>query len=322
MRVERSGTLQLDAIARRARLLSLGDKIILTLGVAVSRFEDQVAFVTGAGSGLGRECSLWWAEEGATVVVTDLLGDRAEAVAAQIRDKGGSALGLKVDVTHEAEVEQGVAVAMEAYGRLDIMFANAGKPSSGGGSVPLEEVSEADWDDVNNVVFKGVFFSGKHAALAMKPRRRGNIVVTASAGGINHYPGFGAYCAGKAGAIGLVRAMAFEWGRYGIRVNALAPTHGMSTNFGLPPDADVTGMSYEEAALARSGEAWDPFKAFPGPLKVDRPPLLRDNAAVATFLASDDSFYMSGVTIPACDGGSFARSSIPFPDRWTLDSEV
>jgi NAD(P)-dependent dehydrogenase (short-subunit alcohol dehydrogenase family) len=116
--------------------------------------------------------------------------------------------------------------------------------------------------------------------------------------------------------------MAYDWGRYGIRVNALAPTHGMSPNFALPPDAEVLGISYEEAALAQNGGVWDPVTMFPGPLKVDRPPSLRDNAAVATFLASEGSAYMSGIVIPSCDGGSFARTSIPIPEAWTLQDQV
>jgi hypothetical protein len=156
----------------------------------------------------------------------------------------------------------------------------------------------------------------------MKQQGGGNIVVTTSAGGLNAYPGFAPYNAGKAGAIGLVRSMAYDWGRYGIRVNGLAPTHGMSVNFALPPDADVLGMSYEQASLAESGAEWDPITMFPGPLKVRRPPTLRDNAAVATFLASDNSEYMSGVVIPSCDGGSFARTSIPIPESWSLDQQV
>jgi NAD(P)-dependent dehydrogenase (short-subunit alcohol dehydrogenase family) len=155
----------------------------------------------------------------------------------------------------------------------------------------------------------------------MKKHGGGNIVVTISAGGLNAYPGFGAYCAGKTGAVGLVRSMALDWGKYAIRVNGLAPTHGMSANFALPPDAPVLGLSYQEAALVKSGGTWDP-KTFPGPLKVGRPPSLRDNAAVATFLASDDSFYMSGLVIPSCDGGSFARTSIAIPDRWSLEAEA
>jgi NAD(P)-dependent dehydrogenase (short-subunit alcohol dehydrogenase family) len=287
----------------------------------MGRFEGKVIFITGAGSGLGRECAMWWAEEGGTIVATDLVEPRALDVAAQIVEKGGDAIGLKVDVAVEAEVESGVGRAVQEYGRLDIMFANAGRTVEGFGTIALEDISESQWDEVNDAVYKGVFFSGKHAARVMKAQGSGNIVVTTSAGGINAYPGFGPYCAGKAGAIGLVRSMAFDWGKYGIRVNGLAPTHGMSVNFALPADAEVLGLSYEEAALAESGGAWDP-RTFPGPLKLNRPPSLRDNAAVATFLASDDSAYMSGVLIPSCDGGSFARSSIAFPEEWSLDDQV
>jgi NAD(P)-dependent dehydrogenase (short-subunit alcohol dehydrogenase family) len=288
----------------------------------VGRFDGKVIVITGGGSGLGRECALMWAEEGGKIVVTDLVERRARDVAEQITGKGGTAIGLKADVTVEAEVEAAVAAAVAEYGRLDIMFANAGKAVNGYGAIALEDFSEADWDDVNDVVYKGVFFSGKHACRQMKGQGSGNIVVTISAGGLNHYPGFGAYCAGKAGAVGLVKSMAYEFGRHGVRVNALAPTHGMSANFALPPDADVIGLSYEENAMRQSGGEWDPFTMFPGPLKVQRPPSLRDNAAVATFLASDDSAYMSGITIPSCDGGNFSRTSIPIPDRWSLEDQV
>ncbi|HUZ11156.1 MAG TPA: SDR family oxidoreductase [Acidimicrobiales bacterium] len=285
-------------------------------------FDSKVIFITGGGAGLGRECALAWAEEGGTIVVSDLVERRAMDVAKQITDKGGQALGLKVDVTSEPAVEAGIEATVAAYGRVDIVFANAGRAPIGFGAVPLEDVTEAEWDAVNDVVYKGVFFTGKHAARAMKGRGGGNIVVTISAGGLNAYPGFGPYNAGKAGAVGLVKSMAYDWGRYGIRVNALAPTHGMSPNFALPPEADVLGISYEEAALAESGAEWDSNTMFPGPLKVSRPPSLRDNAAVATFLASDGSAYMSGITIPSCDGGSFARTSIPIPESWTLEDQV
>jgi len=287
----------------------------------VARFDGKVIFITGAGAGLGRECALWWSEEGATIVATDVVEKRALDIAGQINDKGGTASGIKVDVGVEAEVESAMAEAVAHFGRIDIVFANAGKPVEGFGTVAFEDVTEAQWDDVNDAVYKGVFFTGKHAARIMKRQGGGNIVVTTSAGGLNAYPGFAAYNAGKAGAIGLVRSMAYDLGAYGIRVNGLAPTHGMSANFALPPDADVLGLSYEEAAMAESGEAWNPG-AFPGPLKLNRPPRIRDNAAVATFLASDDSEYMSGIVIPSCDGGNFARTSIVFPDNWSLEDEV
>jgi NAD(P)-dependent dehydrogenase (short-subunit alcohol dehydrogenase family) len=287
----------------------------------MARFDGRVIFITGAGSGLGRECAVWWADEGGTIIATDVVEKRAQDVAAAIEGKGGAAVGIKVDVGVEREVQAAVERTVKEFGRIDIMFANAGKPVEGFGAIAFEDITEAQWDDVNDAVYKGVFFCGKHAARVMKQQGGGNIVVTTSAGGINAYPGFAPYCSGKAGAIGLVRSMAFDLGAYGIRVNGLAPVHGMSANFALPPSADVLGLSYEEAALAESGGTWDP-KAFPGPLKVSRPPTLRDNAAVATFLASDDSFYMSGIVIPSCDAGSFARTSIGFPETWSLEDEV
>lgn len=288
----------------------------------MDRFTDKVIFITGAGSGLGRECALWWAEEGGKIAVTDLIDQRATKVAKEITDKGGQAIARKVDVGSEPEIEAAVDATVKEWGRLDIMLANAGRAPVGFGTTALEDVSEADWDVVNDAVYKGVFFSGKHACRQMKTQGGGNIVVTTSAGGLNSYPGFGPYCAGKAGAVGLIKSMAYDWGRFGIRVNGLAPTHGMSVNFAMPEDAEVLGLSYEEAQLAESGGDWNPTTAFPGPLKVDRPPRLRDNAAVATFLASDDSQYMSGVTIPSCDGGNFARTSIPIPESWSLQDEA
>jgi hypothetical protein len=286
------------------------------------RFDDKVIFITGGGSGLGRECALWWAEAGGTVVVTDLVEKRAADVAAQITGKGGNAISLRVDVSRESEVAEAVDRTVERFGRLDIMFANAGKAQAGAGALTLDELTDEQFDDVVDVVFKGVFYCGKHAARVMKPAGKGNIVVTLSASGLNAYPGFAAYGAGKTGALGLVRSMAYEYGRFGIRCNGLAPTHGMSVNFMLDPAADVLGMSYEEAAVAEAGRTWDPQQMFPGPLKVSRPPSLRDNAAVATFLASDHSEYMSGIVIPSCDGGSFARTSIPIPEAWTLADQM
>lgn len=291
-------------------------------GDDMGRFDNKVIVITGAGSGLGRECARSWAGEGGRIVVTDLIERRAVAVAAEITEAGGQAVAVKADVTIEAEVEAAVALAVSTWGRLDIMLANAGRGVEGFGSVALEDTTQAQWDLVNDVIFKGVFYAGKHACRAMKGTGGGSIVVTISAGAHNAYPGFGPYCAGKAGAIGLVRSMATDWGRYGIRVNGLSPTHGMAVNFAMPPEADVNGMSYEEAALAQSGDTWNPRTMFPGPLKLNRPPSLKDNAAVATFLASDDAMYMSGVVIASADGGSFARTSIPIPENWTLEDEA
>jgi NAD(P)-dependent dehydrogenase (short-subunit alcohol dehydrogenase family) len=97
-----------------------------------------------------------------------------------------------------------------------------------------------------------------------------------------------------------------ELGKFGIRANALCPTHGMSVNFALPPEADVLGKSYEEMS------PWDPDNRAM-PLRLERPPVIRDNTYLALFLASEESAYMSGQTIQSADGGQFARTSIIFP---------
>jgi NAD(P)-dependent dehydrogenase (short-subunit alcohol dehydrogenase family) len=153
----------------------------------------------------------------------------------------------------------------------------------------------------------GIYLAWKHAAKWMVTNQRpGNLLATTSASAFVAYPGFPMYTASKAAANGLVRAAAMELGRFGIRANALCPTHGMSVNFALPPDAEVLGKSYEEMS------PWDPDNRAM-PLRLERPPVIRDNAYLALFLASDESAYMSGQTIQSADGGQFARTSIIFP---------
>ena len=272
----------------------------------MNRFQDKVIVITGGGSGLGRLCGQIWAAEGAKVVVTDLIEDRTKKVAAEITDAGGTAIGMKADVTIEAEMEAAVKAAVDAYGRLDIMFANAGCPPDGFGMIALEDLTHEQWRGVNRVVFDGVYYAGKYACRQMKTQKDGgNIVVTVSAGGHNAYPGFGAYCAGKAGALGLVRSMAYDWGRYGIRVNGLSPTHGMSVNFrdaarcrraralvrgsgaGCRSPGPRTSSRLRAGTQCRRHGIRTPCS--PGRSRSNRPPSLKDNAAVATFLASDDS---------------------------------
>lgn len=279
------------------------------------RLEGKAAMITGAGSGLGRESSRLFAREGAKVVVTDLSEDRAKETAAQVRDEGGEAIAVRADVTVESEVESAVAATVDTYGRLDVMFANAGIPARGFGLTAFEDLTEDEWDETNDVVLKGSFFAVKHAVRAMKQRPGGpvggSIICTSSAASLAGYPGFPQYGAAKGGINALVRiCAAWEIGRYGIRINAIAPTHGMSANFILPPDAPVLEKSHEEM-----GGEWVPEHS-PIPLKLPRPPRLLDNAYPALFLASDESMYMSGVTIPTCDGGTLSQVAIPFGADW------
>ncbi|MFT3866520.1 MAG: SDR family NAD(P)-dependent oxidoreductase [Solirubrobacterales bacterium] len=281
-------------------------------GGGAMRLAGKVAMITGAGSGLGRVSSRLFAREGARVVITDLSEKRAQETLGLVRDEGGEAIALKADVTVESEIEAGVAAAVEKWGRLDVMFANAGIPAKGFGLTPFEDISEEEWDETNDVVLKGVFFAVKHAVRQMKTQGPGgSIICTSSAASLVGYPGFPQYGAAKGGINSLVRiCAAWEIGKYGIRINAICPTHGMSANFILPHDAPVLEKSHEEMA----GE-WN-AEYSPIPLKLPRAPRILDSAYPALFLASDESMYMSGVSIPTCDGGTLAQVAIPFGDNW------
>lgn len=284
------------------------------------RLKDKVVIITGGGSGLGRESARLFADEGASVVVFDVLGDRATETEKLVRDHGGTAVAVQGDVAQEADLERAVETTLATFGKLDVMFANAGVVSRGGvpgvlggEHIDVADYSLEDWNAVLAVNLTGVFLSCKHAINPMRRNGGGAIVVTSSSAAFLAYPNITPYTATKAGVNGLVRNLAFDLGKYGIRVNALAPTHGMSPNFLMPPGAPVVGKSYEEAR----GE-WDPW-AQPHPLKLQRPPSLRDNANVALFLASDDSAYMSGAVLPSADGGTLARIGIQFADDVARD---
>ncbi|WP_255634864.1 SDR family NAD(P)-dependent oxidoreductase [Nocardia sp. alder85J] len=269
--------------------------------------QDKVVAITGAGSGLGREGALLFATEGARVVVSDIVPGRSQQVVDAIEAQGGAAVAVDADVRVEADMDRVVEVAVETYGRIDVMWANAGIPEPGFGMQPLAESSLDDWNNIFAVNSTGIYLAWKAAARWMIANGAGGaLLATSSAASFTAYPGFPMYTASKAAVNGLVRAAALEFGTFGIRANALCPTHGMSVNFALPPEAEVLGKSYEQM------QPWDPDKRAM-PLRLDRPPVLRDNANLALFLASDESAYMSGQTIQSADGGQFARTSIIFP---------
>ncbi len=270
------------------------------------RLGNKVIAITGGGSGLGREGALLFASEGGQIVVSDIDEHRALAVAQEIKAAGGRAVGVACDVRDEDAVVQLVAATVEAYGRIDVAWANAGIPEPGFGAQVFTESRLEDWNDIIAVNMTGIYLTWREAAKQMIPQGGGALLATTSAASFVAYPGFPMYASSKAGANGLVRAASLELGKHGIRANALAPVHGMSVNFAMPPDAEVLGKSYEEMA------PWDP-DARAMPLRLDRPPTLRDNANLALFLASDESAYLSGQTIGSTDGGTFARVSIIFP---------
>jgi NAD(P)-dependent dehydrogenase (short-subunit alcohol dehydrogenase family) len=264
------------------------------------RFDHKVVIVTGGGSGLGRATSILFAAEGASVVIADLFEDRAEQVAEEIRQSGGEAIATKVDVSDEVSTQALVEGTVQRYGKLDVFYANAGIPEAGLGQTPLEELSLEAWNKNIAVNLTGAFLSTKHAARVMK-ETGGAIVVCSSAAGLTAYSGWPAYTSAKHGVTGFVKAAAQSLGRYGIRINAVCPTHGMSTGF---LDGSGSSTSHEEA----SGQ-WDPA-ATEIPLKLDRAPTMMDTSKLVLFLASEDAEYMSGQSIGATDGGTLSRVAL------------
>jgi NAD(P)-dependent dehydrogenase (short-subunit alcohol dehydrogenase family) len=267
----------------------------------VLRFDNKVVVVTGGGSGLGRATSILFAQEGASTVVADLFLERAEAVAEEIRQAGGEAIAVKVDVSDEASTEALVDETVRKYGKLDVFYANAGIPESALGQTPLEDLTLEAWNKNIAVNLTGAFLSTKYATRAMKGHG-GSIVVCSSAAGLTAYPGWTAYTSAKHGVTGFVKVAAQSLGAYGIRINAVCPTHGMSTGF---LKGSGSSESHEEAA-----GSWD-ASASPIPLKLDRAPTMMDTSKLVLFLASDDAQYMSGQSIGATDGGTLSRVALP-----------
>ena len=231
---------------------------------------DKVAIITGAGSGFGRATARLFAENGATVVAVDLREDAARAVADELIAKGHRALAIRADVSDVDDVKHFVDATVQEFGQIDILFNNAGTYVHGN----VEDTSVEDWDRVLGVKF----------AMPHLKKTKGNIISTASAGGLIGFPGAVSYGASKGGVISLTQAIAVDYAGDGVRANCIAPGTG------------ETGMTNE---LLENPAVKDAFLA-PIPLKRLGQP--EDVAKAALFLASDQASYISGVALPV-DGG-------------------
>jgi 3-oxoacyl-[acyl-carrier protein] reductase len=245
--------------------------------------KDKVAFITaGAGAGIGRAVATRFLEEGANVAITDAHPKRTPEVAAELSKQfGREVLGLPVDVTNRRQIEDAVAKTIEKFGRIDILFNNAGINKL----EPIWEIKDETWDLVMNVCLRGTFWTMRAIIPHMIARGSGAIVNMASAAGwLAASDGEAPYSAAKAGVMGLTRAAAGELAGKGIRVNAIAPS--VIYNEFLER---IYPKSMFEGAKRRNpmGRLGEP----------------REVANLALFLASDMSSYITGEVI-SISGGS------------------
>jgi NAD(P)-dependent dehydrogenase (short-subunit alcohol dehydrogenase family) len=262
----------------------------------MGRLEGKAAIVTGAASGIGRASARLFAREGARVLVVDREAVELDATVASIAAEGGEAIAHVADVGDEAAVKGYVARAIDAFGAVDAIYANAG---ISGGLVPLFEQSVEYWMEVLRVNLIGPFLAIKHAAPAMIAKGRGSIVLTASVAGLRANAGGNAYSASKAGVISLAQTAANSLLGSGVRVNAICP--------GLIE----TGMTKPIFDWAR-GRGTEGKIGQLNPLQ--RAGVPEEIAAMALFLASDEASYVNGQAFPV-DGGLSSTHPFTGPRR-------
>ena len=183
-------------------------------------FKDKIALITGGTSGIGRATAIAFAQEGATVVVAGRREAAGQETVTQVQAAGGTGLFVKTDVSQEAEVEGLVAHTLQAFGRLDVAFNNAGIEQL---PVPLETQTEAAYDALMAINVKGVWLALKYEIPALLASGGGAIVNNASIAGVLGFPGVPIYVASKHAVVGLTKALALEYGKSGIRINAVCP---------------------------------------------------------------------------------------------------
>src|SRR5207244_958338 len=253
------------------------------------RVKDKVSIITGAASGIGKATSLVFAREGAKVMCADVNAGGAEAVARQIADTGGEAESIKVDVSVEADVKNMISQTVARWGRLDILYNNAGI----GYGMPVTQVPESEWDRLMGINLRGVFLGCKHAIPEMLKNGGGAIVNTASDAGLRGSAFLSAYCASKGGVVLLTKSLAAEWSGLGIRINCVCP--GVIQT----PILDPFIAQMQQTSGSTAEQLWQEMGAMHPIGRVGQPD---EVAKAVTFLACDEASFITGVALPV-DGG-------------------
>ena len=239
------------------------------------RLDGKIAIVTGAASGIGAATARRFHAEGAKVVIADVSGAQDTLA----KELGDGALPVQVDVTNGESVQAMIAKTLQEFGRLDVLYNNAGID---GDIAPIGEMSEASWDRVQSVNLRGVFLGVRYGIPAMLQNGGGSIINTASMAATVAFPSMSSYCAAKGGVVMLTKTAAAEYAAQGIRVNSISPgTIYTSITESLPPDL-IQGV-ISRNLIPRIADA-------------------SEVASLAVFLASDESAFITGAD-HLIDGG-------------------
>ena len=248
------------------------------------RFKDQVVIITGGAraGGIGAATAKRFIEEGAKVVIADILEEEGKETAKNLSNTGGEVEFIKTDISILDQIERMIDLTVSKFGRLDILVNNASFMTRS----PALDISESDWDKVMDVNVKAMFFASQFAAKIMIKQGSGKIVNLSSSQAISILPKRTPYAISKLAIRGLTVALACEWGKYGIRVNSIAPGWVLTS---MIEDAFKKGLANKKNALSLT-----PVRGFPSP---------RDIANGIIYLASDEANFVNGHCL-AIDGGS------------------
>ena len=250
------------------------------------QLDGKVALITGAGSGIGRASALAFAREGAKVAVADIVVDGGEETVRMVKEAGGEAFFIKVDVSNAADVEAMVNKVVETYGRIDCAYNNAGIE---GVIASTEEYSEEMFDKVIDINLTGVWLCMKYELPHMLKQGSGSIVNTASGAGLVGVAGMSAYVASKHGVVGLTKTAALEYAKSGIRVNAVCP--------GLIQTPMVERITNDQPQLGEALVAAEPVGRTGKPEEI---------AESVVWMCSDAASFVTGHSM-SVDGGFVAQ---------------
>tara|TARA_B100001146_G_scaffold37919_1_gene31527 strand:- start:48 stop:800 length:753 start_codon:yes stop_codon:yes gene_type:complete len=246
--------------------------------------ENKVAIITGAGSGIGKSTALLFAKEGAKVVVTDINEEHGNSVVKEIEANGGDAIFIKADTSKAEDSEMTVKKTIEKFGQLDIAVNNAG---ISGPTEPIGEYSIKAWDKVISINLSGVFYGMRYQIPEMQKAGKGSIINVASILGQVGFANSSAYAAAKHGVVGLTKTAGLEYGKSGVRVNAVGP-------------------AFIETPLVKDSLSEDAYNSLAEMHSMGRLGQPNEVAELFLWLASDKASFATGAYYPI-DGGYLAK---------------